>query len=69
MHFTSFAKSTVSTMSSSDSGGPVNLVTEFEKSYAALAATLVAEDSLHDRSKETLKQEEEKIQNFMEVAR
>ena len=60
-------------MSSSEAprGGstPVNLVSELEKSYAALAATLVSEDTVHDKNKETLKQEEEKIHHFMDVAR
>ena len=58
-----------SSSSSSDPSSAVNLVSEFERSYASLAATLVSEDALHDRNRDTLKQEEEKIHQFMEVAR
>lgn len=55
--------------SSGDSGGN-NLVTEFEKAYAETLATLKNEDTMYNRSPETLRRElDAKILRFTDLAR
>ena len=49
---------------------PNNLLSQFEKAYAETMATLAQEDTMYDKSPETVKAElEAKITKFTDLAR
>merc|ERR1711993_56020 len=57
-------------MGENTSNNPNNLLSQFEKAYAETMATLAQEDTIYDKSPETVKAElEAKITKFTDLAR